>query len=111
MIDVQNKPSAFAKSIALRNAGSVPSVMPPVRPQLLPPAETSNYPALRRSVDELSSFLLIVVVPSAFWMGLTAAIAWCASVDVSHTALISFGLAIATFLAVIRASLVVDRSM
>jgi hypothetical protein len=61
--------------------------------------------------DEIASLLLIVVVPTAFWCGIIVAIRSLIGLETGGAGLSCVGLAIAGFLLIIRASLMIDRSV
>jgi hypothetical protein len=120
MVEVQDKLSGrrSGRSSSLisssdhqrRSTGSVPVVLPHLVAAMAPPG-----PALSGSlgvmVDELSSLVLIVVIPTAFWCGTVNAVRSLLGLDTSAAALSCLALAIAGFLLIIRASLTIDRSV
>jgi hypothetical protein len=104
MIDVQNKPSSLVplRSAGSQSAGSVPAVRP--GPSARP---SGSFATLS---DDIFSIMLIVVVPTTFWCAMIAGAAALFGTGIGSTALACVGLAIAGFLAVIRASMMIDRS-
>jgi hypothetical protein len=104
MIDVQNKPSSLVPlhSATLHNAGSVPAIRPE------PSASPSSLFAMLS--DEIFSVMLIVVVPTAFWCAMISGAASLLGAEIGMATLGCIALAIAGFLAIIRASMMIDRS-
>ena len=99
MIEVQDKPARLTGQ--QRYTGSVPAVLP----RLLPPAPASSALA-----NEIGSLLLVVVMPTAFWCSAINAVRSLLGLETGVAALSCTGLAIAGFLLIIRASLMIDRS-
>ena len=104
MIDVQNKPSSLVPlhGGTLQSVGSVPAV----RPQSA--ARPSSPLALLS--DEIFSVMLIVVVPTLFWCAMISGAASLMGAEIGMAALGCIALVIAGFLAIIRASMMIDRS-
>jgi hypothetical protein len=80
--------------------GSVPTVLP----SLLPTAAR-----LESFCYGIASFLLIVVVPSAFWCGVVYGLAKLLAYDIGLVPLAVLGGVLVTFLTIIRASLTINR--
>jgi hypothetical protein len=118
MVEVQDKPAGIISHLGgdRRGSGSVPAVRPPLLPSRAMPNAATLSPTLSSGFsptfyDEIASLLLIVVVPTAFWCGIIVAIRSLIGLETGGAGLSCVGLAIAGFLLIIRASLMIDRSV
>jgi hypothetical protein len=102
MIKVQDKPAGLATA-PRHTTGSVPVILP----RLLPPQRGLTETALS---NELGSVLLIVVMPTLFWCAVINGVRSLLGLDTSLAVLGCAAAAIAGFLLIIRASLMIDRS-
>jgi hypothetical protein len=109
MVEVQEKrvgSVGTATVCCLPPVATLTGSVPNVPPQLLPTAMVRAA-----STFDLGSLLLIVALPSLFWCGVIAVVASLSSYDIATAPLAVVGAVLASFLAIIRASLMIDRSI
>jgi hypothetical protein len=111
MVEVQDKTAGLISSsdAKLGSPGSVPIVLPDLVAAMAPAAPMLAR-TLQRLASELTSFVLIVVMPTVFWCGTINGVRSLFGLNTSTTALSCLALVIAGFLLMIRASLMIDRS-
>jgi hypothetical protein len=102
MIEVQDKTSAAMATASRMPTGSVPAI--------LPCRSTAVGSVSAAAVCSVNSLLLIVVLPTAFWVAVVSAIRSLLGLETGSVAIACIVLVIAGFLTIVRASLMIDRS-
>jgi hypothetical protein len=109
MVEVQDKSVGSmatyrnSDSAAQRSTGSVPVVPPGLLAAHVVSSPSNLW-------FDVTSVLLIVVIPTVFWCAVVSGARWLLGWDTSMLALSCVGIVIAGFLVIVRASLAMDRS-